>query len=178
MGISPLRKYQSDGGPGCAELGEAIWTHSGEPGEDVWTFARAIMLNWIIGGTDAHARNFSLLIGASGRARLAPLYDMASTLPYDFDPGKLKMAIRIGGEYLFDAIFPHHWGKFATELRLPPADVIGMGRTIAETLPVALARTVDAARRNGLDHPILQRLVEKLNARSQRCARILAAATA
>ena len=68
-------------------------------GDDAWTFARAIMLNWIIGGTDAHAKNFSMLIGAAGRARLAPLYDMASTLPYGFDPMKLKMATRIGGKY-------------------------------------------------------------------------------
>ena len=55
LGLPPTKKYQNEGGPGCAEMSEAIWTHSGEPGDDARTFARAIMLNWIVGGTDAHS---------------------------------------------------------------------------------------------------------------------------
>ncbi len=173
LGLPPTKKYQNEGGPGCAELSEAIWTHSGEPGEDARTFARAIMLNWIIGGTDAHAKNFSMLIGPHGRGRLAPLYDVASMLPYDADLKKLKMVVKIGGKYLLDEVHSHHWARFAREARLPAADVIGMGRTMAETLPAAFARIVDDARANGLDHPILQRMTEVLNARSERCARVL-----
>ncbi len=178
LGLPPTKKYQNEGGPGCAELSEAIRTHSGEPGEDAWTFARAIMLNWIIGGTDAHAKNFSMLIGASGRARLAPLYDMASTLPYSFDPRRLKMAARIGGKYLLEEVCSRHWAKFATEVRLPPAEVLGMGKGMAETLPAAFGETVADARANGLNHPILQRMIEVLNARSNHCVRVLEAATA
>ena len=173
LGLPPTKKYQNEGGPGCAELSEAIWTHSGEPGDDARTFARAIMLNWIIGGTDAHAKNFSMLIGPQGRGRLAPLYDVASILPYDADFRRLKMATKIGGKYLLDEVHSRHWAKFATEVRLPPADVIDMGRTMAEMLPAAFARTVDDARTNRLDHPILQRMIEVLNARSEHCARIL-----
>ncbi len=160
LGIPPTRKYQNEGGPGCAELSEAIRTHSGEPGDDAWTFARAIMLNWIIGGTDAHARNFSMLIGAAGRARLAPLYDMASTLPYGFDPMKLKMATRIGGKYRLEEVRSRHWATFATHVRLPPAEVLAMGISMAETVPAAFGRTVADARASGLDHPVLQRLAD------------------
>ena len=173
LGLPPTKKYQNEGGPGCAELSEVIWTHSGEPGDDVRTFASAIMLNWIIGGTDAHAKNFSMLIGPQGRGRLAPLYDVASILPYDANLWKLKMATKIGGKYLIDHVYQRHWAKFASEVRLPSADVIGMGRKMAETLPGAFARIVDDARANGLDHPILQRMIKELNARSEHCARIL-----
>ena len=173
LGLPPTKKYQNEGGPSCAELSEAIWTHSGEPGDDVRTFAGAIMLNWIIGGTDAHAKNFSMLIGPQGRGRLAPLYDVASILPYDANLWKLKMATKIGGKDLIDRVYLRHWAKFATEVRLPSAEVIGMGRKMAETLPGAFARIVDVARANGLDHPILQRMIEVLNARSEHCARIL-----
>ena len=173
LGLPPTKKYQNEGGPGCAELSEAIWTHSGEPGDDARTFARAVMLNWIIGGTDAHAKNFSMLIGPQGLGRLAPLYDVASVLPYDADLRRLKMATKIGGKYLLDEVHSRHWAKFATEARLPSADVIDMGRTMGEMLPAAFARTVDDARANGLDHPILQRMYEVLNARSEHCARIL-----
>ena len=178
LGFPPTKKYQNEGGPGCAELSEAIWTHSGEPGDDAWTFARAIMLNWIIGGTDAHAKNFSMLIGRQGRGRLAPLYDVASMLPYDADSRRLKMATKIGGKYPLDEVLSRHWVRFATEVRLPPAAVIDMGKTTAETLPTVLAKTVDDARANGLDHPILQRMIEVLSARSNHCARVLEAATA
>ena len=173
LGLPPTKKYQNEGGPGCAELSEAIWTHSGEPVDDVRTFARAMMLNWIIGGTDAHAKNFSMLIGPQGRGRLAPLYDVASMLPYDVDLRRLKMATKIGGKYLLDEVHSRHWVRFATEVRLPPADVIDMGRTMAEMLPAAFAQTVDDARANGFDHPILQRMIEVLKARSEHCARIL-----
>ncbi len=178
LGLPPTKKYQNEGGPGCAELSEAIWTHSGEPGDDARTFARAIMLNWIIGGTDAHAKNFSMLIGPQGRGRLAPLYDVASILPYDADLRRLKMATKIGGKYLLEEVQSRHWVKFATEVRLPPSDVIDMGKAMAEMLPAAFAQTVDDARANGLDHPILQSMSDILTARSVQCARVLEAAAA
>ena len=177
LGLPPTRKYQNEGGPGCAELGEAIRTHSGEPGDDAWAFARAIMLNWIIGGTDAHAKNFSMLIGAGGRARFAPLYDIASTLPYGFDPKRLKMATRIGGKYRLEEIHSRHWASFARELRIPPVEVLDMGRTMAETVPAALSEIIDEERTDRLDHPILERMTEVLNARSEHCTRVLDTAT-
>ena len=176
LGLPPTKKYQNDGGPGCPEISEAIRTHSGKPGDDARTFARAIMLNWIIGGTDAHAKNFSMLIGTSGRARLAPLYDVASTLPYGFDPKKLKMATKIGGKYLLEEVYSRHWVRFAKEVRLPPAEVLDAGQTIAERLPSACAEIVEEAHANGLAHPILQRMIEVLIARSEYCARVLKAA--
>lgn len=103
------------------------------------------------------------------------MIDVASALPYEFDSRKLKMATRIGGKYRLEEVYSRHWVKFAKELRLSPAEVLDMGETMAERLPAAFAGTVDEARANGLDHPILQRLVEALNARSQHCARVLEA---
>ena len=174
-GLPPTKKYQNEGGPGCAEISDAIRTHSGEPEEDAQTFARAIILNWIIDGTDAHAKNFSMLIGARGGARLAPLYDVASTLPYDLDPRKLKMANRIGGKYRLEDISSRHWVRFASEVRLPAAEVLDIGKTMAGTLPEAFTETVDKARADGLDHPILQQMIEAFSERSERCARRLEA---
>ena len=177
LGLPLTKKYQNEGGPECAWLSEAIRTHSGEPGDDAWTFARATMLNWIIGGTDAHAKNFSMLIGAGGRARLAPLFDVASMLPYEFDPKRLKMATKIGGKYLLEEVYSRHWVKFAAETRHPPSELLDMGKTMAETLSATFAETVDDAHADGLDHPILQRMVEVLNARSEHCASVLEGAT-
>ena len=176
LGLPPTKKYQNEGGPGCAEVCDAIRTHSGEPEDDTWTFARAIMLNWIIGGTDAHAKNFSMLIGTGGRARLAPLYDVASTLPYDFDPRRLRMATRIGGKYRIEEVRSRHWTRFASDIRLPSPDVLNMGRTMARTLPEVAAAIVDEVRGGGLAHPILRRMVDIFNQRARQCVRILDAA--
>ena len=176
LGFPPALKYQAEGGPGCREIFEAVRTYSQEPVEDVRSFAEAIMLNWIIGGTDAHAKNFSMLIGAQEAGRLAPLYDMASALPYDFDPGRLRMAIRIGGKYRLDDIRARHWAKLAREAGLPPAEVLEVGTDMAGMLPGALHEAVTDVRAKGLCHPILGRMVEVLNARAGYCARMLGAA--
>lgn len=42
-------------------------------------------INVLIGNGDAHGKNFSLLHDASGSLRLAPLYDLLSTLAYGDD---------------------------------------------------------------------------------------------
>ncbi|MDR3473004.1 MAG: type II toxin-antitoxin system HipA family toxin [Devosia sp.] len=172
LGLAPTKKYQNEGGPAVGELLEVVRAHSGVPQEDEWTFARALMFNWLIGGTDAHAKNFSMLIGAGGRARLAPLYDVASTLVYDFDPHKLKLANKIGGTYLIDDIGPRQWEKFAVETRLPKQDVLTAARDLAGALPAAIHTVADQARSEGLDHPVIPRMVEILRTRAERCARL------
>ena len=86
------------------------------------------------------------------------------------------MATRIGGKYRLEEVYSRHWVKFATDLRIPSAEVLDMGKAMAETLPAAFAETVDEAHANSLDHPILRRMIEMLNARSEHCARVLEAA--
>ena len=46
---------------------------------------------------------------------------------------------------------------------------------MAGTLPEAFIETVDEARADGIDHPILQQMVEVFSERSERCARRLEA---
>lgn len=66
LGLHPTSKYESDGGPGIARIVELIRDQSNEPNEDVGAFMDAIAFNWLIAGTDAHAKNYSLLIGFWG----------------------------------------------------------------------------------------------------------------
>jgi len=49
----------------------------------------ALAWNWLIAGTDAHAKNYSLLL-AGNDVRLAPLYDVASALPYGMHERTLR----------------------------------------------------------------------------------------
>jgi HipA-like C-terminal domain len=83
LAVPPTRKYQNEGGPGPNDIAEllrrAMPTRFAE--QAVRGFADALIWNWLIAGTDAHAKNYSLLL-SRGEARLAPLYDIASALPY------------------------------------------------------------------------------------------------
>jgi serine/threonine-protein kinase HipA len=98
LGLHPTRKYESDGGPGVRRIVELLREQSSSPDEDVQSFLDAIAFNWLIAGTDAHAKNYSLLLGQNGVVRLAPLYDLASILPYPaVDMSKVKLAMKIGG---------------------------------------------------------------------------------
>lgn len=86
LAIYPSAKYENEGGPGTPRILELLRTYSSNPREDVQTFVDAIALNWLIAGTDAHAKNYSLLLGAAGKNRLAPLYDLASLLTKPASP--------------------------------------------------------------------------------------------
>ncbi len=178
LGLPPTGKYENEGGPGVPPIVELLRTYSSRPIDDVWTFIQALALNWLIGGTDAHAKNYSVLIGAGGRARLAPLYDIASTLPYDFDFKKLRLAMKIGGKYLLDDISLRHWNKLASSTRLDEEQVRTKCLALAERLSDALADVIKTARADGLDNAVLQRLSEVISARAADCRKILMTAPA
>ncbi|WP_419949867.1 type II toxin-antitoxin system HipA family toxin [Candidatus Palauibacter sp.] len=170
LGLPPTAKYEGDGGPGCGRMAQAIRIYSSRPGRDLRTFVRALVLNWIIGGTDAHAKNFSLLIGAGGKASLAPLYDVASLLPYPghYEP-RLKLAAKIGGETRLGYIQTRHWTRFAGEVGLPAAEVLASCETVAVDVADRLHGIVSTARTEGLDHAILGRLEERIGTRATTC---------
>ncbi|WP_420633971.1 HipA domain-containing protein [Candidatus Palauibacter sp.] len=170
MGLPPTMKYENDGGPGCRQIAQAIRRHSARPGRDVRTFVRALALNWIIGGTDAHAKNFSLLIGAAGRASLSPLYDVASLLPYPghYEP-KLKLAMKIGGEARLGYTQARHWARLARDVGLAASEVLESCASLAAAISGRLPGIVQTARNDGLDHPILNRLEEAILARAEVC---------
>jgi serine/threonine-protein kinase HipA len=113
LGIHPERKYQADGGPGVEDMANLLRdVTTGSADNEVTALVRAVAYNWLILGTDAHAKNFSLLLSGPS-VRFAPLYDVASAAPYGDHPRKLRMAQNIGGEYRPTAIEPRHWSRLA-----------------------------------------------------------------
>ncbi|MDH2348772.1 type II toxin-antitoxin system HipA family toxin [Bradyrhizobium sp. SSUT77] len=174
LGILPTRKYQNDGGPSPADVIELLRTYSTDRVADVDTFVEALAFNWLIAATDAHAKNYSLLLAGGPHVRLAPLYDIASILPYDdIDLQKIKLAMKIGGDYKLSQIGLRDWQKFAREARLDPDKVIAGLISMAEQLPDIVAAVRKQARKGGLDNAIVGRLAEHLIARAKQCRRQL-----
>src|SRR5262249_23548720 len=123
--------------------------------------------------TDAHAKNYSLLLSGP-QVRLAPLYDIASILPYDtVDKRKVKLAMKIGGEYKLDQIGSRQWQKFVRETRLDADAFLGRLHAMARQLPDEVTAARELARGQGLDAPVLERLAAQLVARSRECQRLL-----
>ena len=179
LGIIPSLKYQNEGGPGAEEIVKLLRAVSSRPEEDVGRFCDALAFNWLIGGTDAHAKNYSLLIGAGARARLAPLYDVASILPYDdIDLNKAKLAMRIGREYRLRDIGVRHWARLAEALRLDPEALRDRLLELAKEIPDHLRVIRREAERAGLVHPLIGKLGDVLISRAERCAEALDASAA
>ncbi|HZJ52186.1 MAG TPA: HipA domain-containing protein [Actinomycetota bacterium] len=82
-GILPDKKYEEDGGPSLRRMAETLQAVAGP--DSLELLLRAVTLNVLIGNGDAHGKNFSLLHDPSGVLRLAPLYDLISTMVYGDD---------------------------------------------------------------------------------------------
>jgi serine/threonine-protein kinase HipA len=174
LAIPPTRKYQNEGGPGIVDIVELLRTYSANAPEDVRTFLDAIAYNWLIAGTDAHGKNYAILIGAQARVRLAPLYDVASVLPYpDTDIERVKLSMKLGGEYRLRNIRLYHWRRLAQELHVNADAAIQrvdeFARQLADHVPDIQRRMTE----EGLTHPVIARLADAVTARAATCREIL-----
>jgi serine/threonine-protein kinase HipA len=172
LGLPPTAKYQSDGGPSPEKIVELIRRAVGPPPVaeyEVGRFVDALALNWLIAGTDAHAKNYSLLVTAR-QIRLAPLYDVASSLPYDdmYRP-RLRLAMRIGEEYRVASITGRHWTQFAERNGLDAARTLARVDELARRLPAAFwtaTRADDVVR---LGSALPDRLASRVEEHAARC---------
>jgi serine/threonine-protein kinase HipA len=157
---------QAGAEPTALAIVEVLRQHSRWPEEDTATFIRALAFHFLIGGTDAHAKNYSLLFGAQGWVRLAPLYDLTSALPYR-EPHKLKLAMPVGGKYRLRNIGARQWRKLARELGRDPDEVVAGVTGLARALPDHAADSLRRCREDGLHHSVLKRLVAAIRERSE-----------
>jgi serine/threonine-protein kinase HipA len=137
-------------------------------------FVDALAFNWVIAGTDAHAKNYSVLLNGA-QVRLAPLYDVASSLPYDdmYQP-KLKMAMRIGGEYTISKIERRHWARFASSIGFDPDRLVQRIDRIAANAADAFAEVARTEAVRAVRSELPERLVTEVAAHAQRCRDALA----
>lgn len=116
-GISRVKKYENEGGPGILSIMEFLKT-SNQSEKDRKIFLKAQLLFWLLAAPDGHAKNFSIFLYSKGRFALTPLYDVMSTYPVmGHEKGKmharnLKMAMALQGKskhYEWFSIAKRHW---------------------------------------------------------------------
>ncbi len=178
LGIRPERKYQNEGGPGPREVTRVLRSVMPPATADdaVLRFLDALAWNWLIAGTDAHAKNYSLLL-AGRQVRLAPLYDIASALPYGIHERKLRLAMKIGGDY---GVYPfqNRWPKAARELGIDPELAANRVLALAQRAPDALSESAGTPEVIQLDSSLPARLVDLVAERCKRCIALLTGSSA
>jgi len=169
LGVSPARRYEADGGPGAADVAGLLRRVVAGPdyAGDALLFLEALGFNWFVGGTDAHAKNFSLVLDGS-QVRLAPLYDVNSFLAY---PGgwPVRLSMSVGpGHFAAAEVTSGDWQWLARRAEVSPDLVLQRRRAMAAALPDAAS---DAAA--GIPGPYAPRFVDAIAEHTRLRARSL-----
>jgi serine/threonine-protein kinase HipA len=115
LGVPPEMKYASEGGPTLTDCFELLRKTASRPAVEILKLLDAVIFNVIVGNADAHGKNFSLLYEETG-PRLAPLYDLLSTVVYpDLSS---KFAMKIGEKSAIEELDAKAWEAFAKECGL------------------------------------------------------------
>ena len=155
LSIMPDQKYTADGGPATADILRLLASNK-RAATNLAVFTRMLFFNYLVGATDAHAKNYSLLLGENGDTLLAPLYDVASGLAYEGLRRRGRLAMAIGGENRFGRVGSGAIRRYVHANSEKQASMLeGLGLTepwcldvmaeLAQAVPEALATVFDEA---------------------------------
>lgn len=149
LSVPSSRKYQNDGGPTAQQIAELL-KGSDQPEADRKMFFKALVLFWLLGATDGHAKNFSVHLAPEGRFRLTPLYDVMSAQPAvdanQFRHNRYKLAMSVGdnAHYVIDRIGPRHFMQDAATAGLPRGTMDSIFDELHGSAPAALEAATNA----------------------------------
>ncbi|MHA6731251.1 type II toxin-antitoxin system HipA family toxin [Devosia sp. A369] len=178
LSVMPTLKYENQGGPGIVTISNKVLSASIDPIRDRQTFMEANIFNWVIGGTDAHAKNYSMLLGTKGEARLAPLYDISSILPHlgegevQAEMRDLKLAMKVDKTYELNSIMPRYWERCASAAKVAGEFTIRTARHQVAVMPDTASDCAAAVKSEGIAHEVIDRLVDAISARCKDLSRI------
>ncbi|MDX3905574.1 MAG: type II toxin-antitoxin system HipA family toxin [Pigmentiphaga sp.] len=174
---SPLRKYESEGGPGLKAL-FATLRQSVNAQADMKTLMAAQILFWLLRAPDGHAKNFSIQILPRGRFHLTRLYDVMSAYPVlgkganQWSHREVKLAMALLGRnrhYEMHGIQRRHFNSTAQKVGYAPTAEPVIEEILART-PAAIAEA-----QAELSGDFSQRVADTVLAGLERAAAVLEA---
>jgi serine/threonine-protein kinase HipA len=171
LGISPAKKYQNEGGPSPKMVAELIRLTIPAPIDvkSIESFADALIWNWIIAGPDAHAKNYSFLLSGA-EVRLAPLYDISSTLAYpSISQQRIRLGMKFGTDYSIDARAPT-WPTLARGLGIQEESLRSRAERLISVVPDAFATAASLPDVQALSTKLPAKLKDAVAKRAKRCA--------
>lgn len=118
LGIPAYQKYETEKKGYLKMMFNLIRKQSVSPLEDQIKLWDRVIFNYLIGNTDCHLKNYSLLYNSSLKGiRLAPAYDIVCTRAYQ---STKDMSFFIGDEINIEKIRRSHFEQAAKEIGLGP----------------------------------------------------------
>jgi len=127
-------------------------------GRDLLELQRWVMFNYLIGNSDAHAKNMSVLIDDTGY-RLAPFYDLLCVQAY----GDNRLALFIGDEEEFGAVGAHSWEAFCKDCGFRYEQTMTEFRKMATAVVKAWAKVRDGISLDEKTTPEEQQLIQRMD---------------
>lgn len=122
LGIPSSQKYEKAEDHYMAQMFRVLRECSADPVQDQLKLWDRVIFNYLIGNTDAHIKNYSLLYSPDMRSiRLAPAYDIVSTVVYE--NSTREMSMKIGNVMDIDDVTAESFEQVASE--------VGLGRSLA-----------------------------------------------
>lgn len=140
LGIQSELKYQADGGPSLCDIYNLIKKIDSIPVYDMKKFTDYFIFNYLIGNCDCHGKNFSFLY-KEGSVRLAPLYDVVSTVVYPALTTKLSM--KIGKRYELAEITKNDFSFQAELMGIKTGMILNLLEDMKERLLKAFEKIED-----------------------------------
>lgn len=144
--LGNAEKYEEFGGPSPIEIVALLRDAAATAAvarRNVDRFVDGLVFNSVVAAPDAHARNYAVLLSGDD-VELAPLYDVASGLAYDIQPGSRRaLSMSVGGTFDADSITADHWAEFAESARLDADKLIERVDAMRHEAPDAFATALD-----------------------------------
>ena len=140
LGVGSDWKYERQGGlVSLKKIAHALRALQ-LPAKDLLSFQRWVMLNYLIGNSDAHAKNISVLIDETGYA-LAPFYDLLCVQAYGDD----RLALYIGDDDTYPRIGAHSWEALCDDCGFGVKASLRLFKKMAIDVPTAWAKVTQQA---------------------------------
>lgn len=131
FGVYASRKY---GRASYEDIARVLWAETGEAG--ITEFTRRLAVTVLIGNSDMHLKNWSLLYPDRRTPVLSPAYDMVSTIPYIPEP---ELALSLGETKSMLQVDEDRFRRFARRASLPDRLIAAVARETAQRLREAWA---------------------------------------
>ena len=142
QGVTSLKKYESDGGPGFKANYNLVKDNSISPIKDLNQLLKWLIFNLVIGNNDSHSKNLAFIQRDEG-LRLAPFYDLLSTSIYK-ELKDQKFSFSIGGQTEWHKLKSKHFDLLSKELGLKPDFFSKLSLKLLKDLDKAIADQLTA----------------------------------
>ena len=167
LGKPPSAKYESNQtgipGPTLAEIFAV--TRNAMQAPDVVNLLDYVVFNVLACNTDAHAKNYSMMISGKG-FKLAPIYDVMCGLAWEHVTR--NMAQKIAGKTRGEHLKRRHWQRFAADVGLNAPRLIARVEALAKgALAEAKNAAADVAAMPAGAHPLMAQVTQAIEGRAR-----------